>query len=175
MRRSRGRAAAELTDTDHDVYRRCRRKLADAGLWRCSSVDEIRRRTSARTGRPIVVSPMRLGHRHMHGLLIRTDDVDYIVYESETSAFHRDHIVLHELSHQLCGHRGQIGGEESALVLGRAGVIDPHSCAADEEEAEVMASLMGMFISESTSSERIDAATDDKLTRVMRSFGLLGE
>lgn len=174
MRRLRRRTrTTNYPQPDGDLYQACRRTLTDAGLWRCSSVDEICEKVSAHIGRQIVMSPMRLGHRHMHGLLVRTDTVDYIVYESETSQFHRDHIALHELSHQLCGHRGQIGRDESTNALGRSAAIDSHSSDADEEEAELMASLLGMFISEPARPTRADAAPDHKLLQVMRSFGLL--
>ncbi|GAB16823.1 hypothetical protein GOEFS_015_00200 [Gordonia effusa NBRC 100432] len=108
----------------------------------------------------------------MHGLLVRTESIDYIVYESETSQFHRDHIALHELSHQICGHRGQIVPGDRVRVLGR---VSDHGATtdADEQEAEVMASLLGMFISNSSRSGPIVVELDQKLTQVMRSFGLL--
>ncbi|MFW0789807.1 hypothetical protein [Gordonia sp. CPCC 205333] len=158
--------------SDGDLYQRCRQQLIDAGIWRCRSVDEICARVGELIGRQVVLSPMPLRHRSLHGLLVRTESVDYIVYESETSQFHRDHIALHELSHQICGHRGQIVPGDRVRVLGR---ISDHDAGtdADEQEAEVMASLLGMFISGSARTGPVVVEPDQKLTQVMRSFGLL--
>ncbi|MFJ9445996.1 ParH-like protein [Kitasatospora sp. NPDC101235] len=95
------------------------------------------------------------------GLVVTTDEADYIVYSSDTSPLHRQHILLHEVAHLLCGHLGPLGespfdgasaGEESpgvralvpslspALVhrvLGRTVYSEPQ-----EQEAELLASMV---------------------------------
>jgi hypothetical protein len=37
---------------------------------------------------------------------LATKGADYVVYERNTSAPHRDHVILHELGHILCEHTG---------------------------------------------------------------------
>lgn len=82
-----------------------------------------------------------------------TQTVDFIVYESETSKPHQDHIIAHELAHMVCGHRSGAGGtvdDETARllfpdlapelvqkILGRG-----NYSSVEEREAEVTASLI---------------------------------
>jgi hypothetical protein len=61
---------------------------------------------AAQRSRPIVLAPMPLAAVGPCGLWLATDAADYICYERNTSPFHQDHIVLHEVGHILCGHDG---------------------------------------------------------------------
>ena len=47
-------------------------------------------------------------------MLVRTGLTDYVVFDSDTTTMHREHIIRHELSHVLCGHSaaGQAGPAE---------------------------------------------------------------
>jgi hypothetical protein len=85
------------------------------------------------------------------GLWAAGTQVDYIFYEQATTPLHQEHIILHEVSHLLCGHRPEpLSDEECAWmlfpdldaemirrVLGRAGYS-----ADEEQEAELLASLI---------------------------------
>ncbi|MEU2263864.1 hypothetical protein ABZ557_27145 [Streptomyces sp. NPDC019645] len=83
------------------------------------------------------------------GLWVELDNADCIFYEASTSPLHRDHIVLHEISHMLLGHSTAAGTDPGAdlgklftsidpstvrSVLGRANFSSPQ-----EREAEQLA------------------------------------
>ncbi|MFG3253276.1 hypothetical protein [Streptomyces sp. NPDC048172] len=83
------------------------------------------------------------------GLWVELDSADYVFYEASTSPLHRDHIVLHEISHILLGHTTSNGVDPVANlgalftgidpstvrnVLGRANFSTPQ-----EREAEQLA------------------------------------
>ncbi|QEU89961.1 ImmA/IrrE family metallo-endopeptidase [Streptomyces kanamyceticus] len=106
---------------------------------------------SAERGRPVVTAPMDLEAPSPCGMWIAWQDIDVIVYASDTSPAHQDHIIVHELAHILCGHRavdeppdqGAVGtlfpDLDPALVrdaLYRTAYTDPQ-----EREAEMFASL----------------------------------
>lgn len=83
------------------------------------------------------------------GVWIATDRADHILHEEATSPLHRDHIVLHEVSHMLLGHSSLLdGGTAGALftevdltavtaILGRTGYGTE-----DERDAELLAGLI---------------------------------
>ena len=88
------------------------------------------------------------------GLVVTTRDSDWIVYRADTTRLHRQHILLHEGAHILCGHSERGGGDTSMIaaartlmphlsaelvrgVLGRTAYTEP-----DEREAELVASLI---------------------------------
>ncbi|MCE7081725.1 hypothetical protein [Streptomyces sp. ST2-7A] len=89
------------------------------------------------------------------GLWVELDGADYIFREASTSPLHRDHIVLHEISHMLLGHNvtGGTGGRGPGVdlknlfttidprivrtVLGRANFSN-----AREREAELLATCI---------------------------------
>ena len=151
------------------VEARCRRQLKDSGLWGLSDLSEICSRVSEMTDRRLVLSAMAFGGQPIHGLLVSTNDIDYVIYEANTSRFHQDHIVMHELSHVIWGHQGIVtratDPQETARVLGRQGYDD-----IQEHEAELTASLMGQFIE---TAELPDApVVDPVLARVFASFDL---
>lgn len=71
-------------------------------------VGEFTRRVAAHRGRPIELAPRTMSHYASvaTGLWIRRAERDVIVYDNSGTDLHQDHIVLHELSHMLCGHSG---------------------------------------------------------------------
>jgi hypothetical protein len=101
-------------------------------------------------GRDIQVHllPLPSGEDIPCGTWLATDETDHIFVEQETSAFHRDHIVLHELGHMLCGHSSPL--ETFALLAVQE--IDPTRIrqilnrsryrTQEEREAELVASLI---------------------------------
>lgn len=80
--------------------------------------------------KPVELVATPLGGTAPCGWLMRTSQVDYLCYPSNTSWLHQLHIVLHEIGHLVLGHSGD------GLVLGR-------SCrdTADERAAETFATL----------------------------------
>ncbi|MGK5629356.1 ImmA/IrrE family metallo-endopeptidase [Streptomyces sp. URMC 123] len=108
-------------------------------------------RVAERSGRPIHLAPVSLPTQGPCGLWVSTDEVDFIFYEEQTSRFHQEHIIAHELGHLLCDHHAaEIMSEESSrLILPN---LDPgmvervlqrtHYSAVEEQEAELIASLI---------------------------------
>jgi len=105
-------------------------------------------------GRPIELIGVPARPDRPCGLLVTTAHTDLIIYSSDTSTVHRQHILLHEAAHILCGHteRGADGDAMAAAaralmphlpaelvrsVLGRTVYSEP-----DEREAELVASLI---------------------------------
>lgn len=105
-------------------------------------------------GRPIDLLPIAARPDVPCGLVVTTRHADWIVYCSDTNGLHRQHILLHEAAHILCGHTER-GGDGTAMaaaartlmphlpaelvrsVLGRTVYGEP-----DEREAELVASLI---------------------------------
>lgn len=68
-------------------------------------------RLAAARGRPVQTAPFSLNDPKMpSGLWLALPDADVIFYEHATSPLHREHIVLHEIGHMLCGHTGRHEG-----------------------------------------------------------------
>jgi hypothetical protein len=130
---------------------RCRGRLAALDLPRpfdvhtfCANVGRTRRR-------PLVLLEMDLPPAAPCGLLVSTDERDYVVYARATTPLHQEHIILHELAHVLCGHaEGVRLGDEHARrlfprlapdtvrrVLGRGAYSSE-----EEQEAELLASMI---------------------------------
>ena len=104
-------------------------------------------------GRPIELIGVPARPDRPCGLLVTTTRTDLIIYSSDTSEVHRQHILLHEAAHLLCGHdtAGQRSGGAGGLgallphlspslirsVLGRTVYTEPQ-----EREAELIATMI---------------------------------
>jgi hypothetical protein len=103
-------------------------------------------------GKAIELVAVRLGPGTPCGMLISTDDTDYVYYAANTSTVHADHIALHEIGHLVFGHHaGSAVIDDSAIqallpalspeliqrVLGRTVYLDEH-----ERQAELFASMV---------------------------------
>ncbi|MEY9856155.1 hypothetical protein ABH935_001759 [Catenulispora sp. GAS73] len=105
-------------------------------------------------GRPIGLLPVASRPDAPCGLVVTTRNADWIIYCADTGGVHRQHILLHEAAHILCGHteRAADGDAMAAAartlmphlpaelvrsVLGRTVYSEP-----DEREAELVASLI---------------------------------
>ncbi|MFE7129824.1 ParH-like protein [Streptomyces sp. NPDC057638] len=135
------------------MWRRTRRIAEALALPRPFTSESFIAALAERRGRPIEVLPVDVGHTLPCGLLMTTDRADYILCAADTTAFHRQHILLHEAAHLLCGHdrragetvyasahRALLPGLSDALVrrvLGRTVYSEPQ-----EREAELLASLI---------------------------------
>jgi hypothetical protein len=132
------------------LRKRCEERLRELGLSGPLDAQSLCDALAAQRGRPIRLRPVT-NYAGPCGLWIATDSTDYIFYESNTSLLHQEHIVLHEASHILCGHRSASvldGNFRASLfpdlkpelvlqVLHRAAYTE-----SEEREAEVMASLI---------------------------------
>ncbi|WP_441247912.1 ParH-like protein [Kitasatospora sp. McL0602] len=112
---------------------------------------ELTRALSERMGRPVEFIPLPAGSFGPCGVLVSTDQAEYIGYPADTTPLHQRHIVLHEVGHLLCGHQGGAGlgpgvtetllphlsGQLVRRVLGRDAYTE-----VQEREAELFASLV---------------------------------
>jgi IrrE N-terminal-like domain len=116
-------------------------------------LSELCRSVSNGRGRPLHVRgiPGPASRARPCGIWIATDADDWIFVDQQTSPLHRQHIVLHELAHMLCGHTAADLPENDMLgrlfpdlspamvrtVLGRSSYQSEY-----EQEAELLASLI---------------------------------
>jgi hypothetical protein len=134
------------------IRRRCREHVTalehKLGGRRPLDLDAVLELASLQRGRPVRLLPATMAVGSC-GVWVVTDRGDYVFYEQSTSPLHHRHIILHELSHVLCGH----GGGESATALAplvpdlSAEVVErvmnrTSYSDAEEQEAEVLATLL---------------------------------
>lgn len=101
-------------------------------------------------GRPIDLCAIKWTQGDAFGAWRAQHDHDVIAYPANTSGPHQDHIILHEVAHMVCGHRGKcILSNEDAQRLAPdlhpaafAHLLDRATGADDEQEAELLASLL---------------------------------
>jgi hypothetical protein len=134
------------------LRRRCERRLENITVPDPFDLDAFCAVVAAHRGRPLTLQPSPgLSAGAPCGVWISTPAADYVFYDPGTSRLHAEHIVLHELSHMLCGHTTGPETGDSALrrlvpdldagtvatMLGRVGYTS-----AQEREAEMLASVI---------------------------------
>ncbi|MBW4717288.1 ImmA/IrrE family metallo-endopeptidase [Saccharothrix obliqua] len=105
------------------AHRRCRRLVARLDFPDPFDLTELCRRAGRARGRPIELVPASLSALGVSGLWLAADRLDYIWYEQNTSAPHREHVVLHELGHILCDHGGS--GPAAQVLAALFPQLDP--------------------------------------------------
>ncbi|MGP9022936.1 ParH-like protein [Streptomyces sp. BR1] len=137
--------AGRPSTAEKDRLRRCRGIAASLDLPVPFDAVELIAAAAEQRGRPIELMPIPWTPGVPCGLLVSADLADYIAYAADTSPLHRQHILVHELSHLLCGHDGTLSTELTPhladelvhRVLGRTIYTEPQ-----EQEAELLASLI---------------------------------
>src|SRR6201992_3595342 len=135
------------------VRQRCQERLRELPLPEPFDLSELCRSVSIGRGRPLHVRgiPGPASRARPCGIWIATDSEDWIFVDQQTSPLHRQHIVLHELAHMLCGHTASELPETDMLrrlfpdlspamvktVLSRSSYQSEY-----EREAELLASLI---------------------------------
>jgi Zn-dependent peptidase ImmA (M78 family) len=141
-------------------------------------VDVLCRRLGERRGRPIRLVPYALPVPGPFGLWLATAAADYIVFQSETTRMHQDHIVLHEIGHILADHHSRDTGLEcwqaalpdlSPEAVRRALARGCHD-SEQEHEAETVATIIMQWASEFDVSAPLQADTD-ATRRLEAAFG----
>lgn len=102
---------------------------------------------------------------------------DIIAYAENTSGLHQDHIILHEIGHMISEHRGRcVLSEQDAQRIAPdlapaafAHLLDRASGAAEEHEAEMIASLFQQRIRKRP--QIAPSAAAPQLKRVEYIFG----
>jgi len=159
------------------LRRRCERRLQDLELSSPFRLEEFVARVAEHRGRPIVVQAVKeLGDGAVGcWIAIERPPTDLILCTEATTPMHAEHIVLHELSHLLCGHRPQVVGEDVASRLFPdlspevvAGALNRSAYSSrDEMEAEMMATLIRLRAAQPSSTER---PTENDVVRRLEAF-----
>lgn len=139
---------------DAEIAQRCAARLAQLTIPTPWDLDRFVAELAQHRGRPLQVSPLdALATPDTPcGVWIGTDAADHVFVEAHTSAFHRDHIVCHELAHMLLEHDStpthaenfsaarllpSLSPDMLRRVLGRTAYTDRQ-----EREAELLATLI---------------------------------
>ncbi|MFB7180268.1 toxin [Streptomyces sp. NPDC056257] len=93
------------------------RRIAELGLPEVTDVAELCRHLGEVRDRPITLVPMQMPSTHPCGMWVAARDEDLIFYDANTTSAHQEHIILHELGHIICCHRGAGGLDEAAARL----------------------------------------------------------
>ncbi len=165
------------------VRRRCRARLRELTLPDPFDLTELCRSVSIGRGRPLHVRaiPGPASRARPCGIWIATDDDDWIFVDQQTSPLHRQHIVLHELAHMLCGHAAGDLPENDMLrrlfpdlspAMVRTVLSRTSYQSEPEREAELLASLI--VARTQLSAVPIMAVTDVSAeeTEILRRAGL---
>jgi IrrE N-terminal-like domain len=109
------------------------------------------------------------------------EDHDVIAYAENTSGFHQDHIILHEIGHMILRHRGRcvLSEDEAARIApdlapaAFAHLLDRSTGQAEEHEAETIASLIHqrVRVRPQLTIDVVPPAAAQRLARVESIFG----
>ncbi|MEU6312815.1 toxin [Streptomyces sp. NPDC047014] len=145
------------------------RRLAELGLPEATDVAELCRHLGEARGRPILLVPMQMPASHPCGMWVAARDEDLIFYDANTTGAHQEHIILHELGHIICCHRGAGGLDEAAARLLFPN-LDPQLVRdmllratyddVQEQEAEIIAYLLSQRMGGAEGRETAAAAGD---------------
>jgi hypothetical protein len=109
---------------------------------------------SAQRGRALYLHPLEKPEGVLDmpcGMWVATDVADHVFFEEQTSTFHQEHIILHELAHMICGHTiGMLGddfdpaavGEQNGDEFARTALLRASYNTEQEQEAELVATLI---------------------------------
>lgn len=135
----------------HQIRRRCEEIFASLDLPAGFDIPVLCERLGQQRGVPIRLLAVPLDAEQFYGAWVTSSVADFVLYETNTSKPHQEHIVAHELAHMLCGHRtsGELDTAIAELLfpdidrdlvrdmLTRGGYSDQQ-----EQEAELMASVI---------------------------------
>lgn len=132
----------------------------------------VRDRVVERVGHLVITAPMSMGGA-ASGMTLTTDDAHIVLYETDTSAWHQRHIVMHEYGHLLMGHEKEAATTEAAVALWAptldAGTVMRHMGIAPDyaryqayaRSAELEAEIIATLLMERTSPTLVDEAPLD--------------
>jgi hypothetical protein len=109
------------------------------------------------------------------GIWMATDVADHVFFEAQTSSFHQEHIILHELGHMICGHAIPLLADElnDGLDLGtvdqtviRRALLRTSYHTEQEREAELLATMLRERVA------RRKTPADDRGRWLSSAFGL---
>ncbi|MGA5131338.1 toxin [Streptomyces olivoreticuli] len=151
------------------------RRIAELELPALADVTSLCSHLSAVRDRPITLVPMQMQATLPCGMWVSARVEDLIFYDANTSSAHQEHIILHELGHIICCHRGSGQLDEvSARVLFpnlsptlvRDMLMRATYDDIQEQEAEVIAYLLSQRIGRT--EERSGAASSEEEVVICR-------
>ncbi|WP_035847387.1 toxin [Kitasatospora azatica] len=92
-------------------------RIAGLDLPKVADVAELCRYLGEVRDRPITLVAMQMPASHPCGMWVAARDEDLIFYDANTTSAHQEHIILHELGHIICCHRGAGGLDEASSRL----------------------------------------------------------
>ncbi|MER6446723.1 toxin [Streptomyces venezuelae] len=144
------------------------RRIAELDLPEAADVAELCRHLGEVRDRPITLVPMQMPSSHPCGMWVAARDEDLIFYDANTTGAHQEHIILHELGHIICCHRGAGGLDEAAARLLFPN-LDPELVRdmllratyddVQEQEAEIIAYLLSQRIGDAGPPHTAEPAT----------------
>ncbi|AGM05513.1 hypothetical protein [Amycolatopsis keratiniphila] len=97
---------------ERKLRRGLRKELVKVGIEGPVEMAELCRRIGESRGRPIKLVAFPMEVPGPCGAWLSASSGDYIVFQSETTRIHQEHIIAHELGHILSGHRAEPDEEE---------------------------------------------------------------
>ncbi|WP_267241631.1 toxin [Streptomyces sp. PR69] len=114
----KGRSADQDRRTQLKKLRKAgARRIAELDLPQTADVAELCRHLSEIRDRPITLVPMQMPASQPCGMWVAARDEDLIFYDANTTSAHQEHIILHELGHIICCHRGAGWLDEASARL----------------------------------------------------------
>lgn len=164
---------------------RCRQRvddlLAHTGVPDPWDINEFLDRLERHRGRDIDLCAITWGPGDSCGAWQQHPDHDVIAYAENTSDFHQDHIILHEVGHMISRHRGRcVLSQEQAQRIAPdlapaafAHLLGRSSAQIEEHEAEMIAVLIRQraHTHRQPAIDVLPTATAERLTRVAQIFG----
>ncbi|MVU81335.1 ParH-like protein [Nocardia sp. ET3-3] len=160
-------------------------RLDEYGIRIGDSLTDVQAKIATAVSREIQLIPFPLGSGTVHGLLLSTDLVDYVVFEENTTELHRAHIILHEFAHIIFGHyqtsdsrslTDEIASLLPELGAGRAALLGRDVYDSPQEiEAELMATILGDILNNAATQEyslQPAVADDERVNRILQTFGI---
>ena len=180
-------AAKVTTAVDWPRLRaRCRQRVNDllghTGILDPWDINQFLDRLERHRRRDIDLCAITWSPGNSCGAWQRHPDHDVIAYAENTSGFHQDHIILHEVGHMISQHRGRcvlsqqraqrIAPDLTPVAL--AHLLDCSGAQTEEQEAETIAVLIHQQtrIHPEPAIDVLPPAADERLARVAQIFGL---
>ncbi|SDW77279.1 hypothetical protein SAMN05421504_1011467 [Amycolatopsis xylanica] len=129
--------------------------------------------------RPITLVPMRMRATHPCGMWVAAKDEDLIFFDANTTIAHQEHIILHELGHIICCHRGAgVLDDESARILFpnlnpeivRDMLMRATYDDVQEQEAEIIAFLLSERVGVAAPAPTRSAEQEEVIDRIERTL-----
>jgi hypothetical protein len=136
------------------LRKRCTQVVRRLQLPDPFSVSALCDSISAQRGRTLYLHPLDKPEGVLDmpcGMWVATDVADHVFFEQQTSTFHQEHIILHELGHMICGHTIAILGddvdpaaisEDTGGELVQQALLRASYNTEQEQEAELVATLI---------------------------------